>query len=192
MRPLRVVAALLLLIPLVAGVACKKKEPETPPDLMTTSTDVTPPPVEVTQEEAPSAMDETERILSGDLAGVNEYVQDSGLIGDVFFDFDKYDLRSEARDRLAKNAQFLTTGRGADFVATIEGHCDERGTNEYNLALGDRRANAAREYLVSLGVPAHRVRTISYGEERPFCHMSGESCWSKNRRAHFLITGRVD
>jgi peptidoglycan-associated lipoprotein len=72
----------------------------------------------------------------------------------------------------------------------IEGHCDERGTSAYNLALGDRRANAAKEYLVSLGIDASRVRTISYGKERPFCTESTESCWQENRRAHLVITAK--
>jgi peptidoglycan-associated lipoprotein len=72
----------------------------------------------------------------------------------------------------------------------IEGHCDERGTAAYNLALGDRRANAAKEYLVSLGIDASRLRTVSYGKERPFCTESTESCWQKNRRAHLVITAK--
>jgi peptidoglycan-associated lipoprotein len=72
----------------------------------------------------------------------------------------------------------------------IEGHCDERGTSEYNLALGDRRANAAREYLASLGIDASRIRTVSYGKERPFCTASTEECWQQNRRAHLLITAK--
>jgi len=73
---------------------------------------------------------------------------------------------------------------------TVEGHCDERGTREYNMALGDRRANAARAYLVTLGVEASRVRTVSYGKERPFCRESGETCWQVNRRGHFVVTAR--
>ena len=73
---------------------------------------------------------------------------------------------------------------------TIEGHCDERGTNEYNIALGQRRAAAAKDYIVSLGVEDARLRTISYGEERPFCTESDEACWQSNRRAHFVATGR--
>src|SRR4029453_18166388 len=87
-----------------------------------------------------------------------------------------------------KNAQWLAAH--PEFTVTLEGHCDERGTNEYNLSLGDRRAAAARDYLGSLGVAANRLRTISYGEEGPFCPPSDESCWGQNPRAHFLITGR--
>jgi len=72
-------------------------------------------------------------------------------------------------------------------ILSIEGHCDERGTNEYNLALGDRRAKAVKDYLVSLGVPSSRIETISYGEEKPLCSAQNEDCWAKNRRAHFVL-----
>jgi peptidoglycan-associated lipoprotein len=113
-----------------------------------------------------------------------------GLLGDVYFDFDQYELRADARDRLARNAEFLKSH--PEFQVRIEGHCDERGTNEYNLALGERRAAAARDYLVSLGVPASKLQTISYGEERPQCTSGDEGCWQQNRRAHFVVTGRAN
>ena len=90
-------------------------------------------------------------------------------------------LEAEVNDWLKANARVKVT---------LEGHCDERGTSEYNLALGDRRANAAREYLASLGIDGSRIRTVSYGKERPFCTQSNESCWQENRRAHFLITAK--
>ena len=112
-----------------------------------------------------------------------------GLLGDVFYDFDKYDLRSDARERLAKNAEFMKSEEGMELTFTVEGHCDERGTSEYNIALGQNRSNAAVDYLVSLGVSARRFKTISYGEEKPFCTESTESCWQKNRRARFVISG---
>ena len=117
-------------------------------------------------------------------------MQAQGLVGDVFFDYDRAELKPEARERLAKNAQWLNAN--PQFLVTLEGHCDERGTNEYNLALGDRRAGAARDYLQSLGVNTGRLKTISYGEERPFCTEHDESCYSQNRRAHFMITGRAN
>jgi peptidoglycan-associated lipoprotein len=120
---------------------------------------------------------------------VNDYVARNGLLGDVYFDFDKAELTEESRTRLARNADWLRAH--PEFEVRIEGHCDERGTNEYNLALGERRAAAAREYLTSLGVSARNLTTLSYGEERPQCSDSSEGCWSRNRRAHFLITGRV-
>jgi peptidoglycan-associated lipoprotein len=106
----------------------------------------------------------------------------------VYYAYDSADLDGSARDRIAKNADFLK--QQGTLIVTIEGHCDERGTNEYNLALGERRATAARDYLRSLGVADARLRTISYGEERPQCTESSETCWQRNRRAYFRLTGR--
>jgi peptidoglycan-associated lipoprotein len=103
-------------------------------------------------------------------------------LNDVFFDFDQYNLTSEAKSTLDANAREMK--RVADSNITIEGHCDERGTKAYNLALGDKRANAARDYLVALGVVSSRITTVSYGKERPFDEGHDESAWAKNRRAH--------
>jgi peptidoglycan-associated lipoprotein len=106
---------------------------------------------------------------------------------DAYFDYDKSDIRSDARDALTRDAAALK-GILADFPnasIVLEGHCDERGSAEYNLGLGDRRASAAKDFLVQLGVPGDRIRTISYGKERPVCTESTEDCWQKNRRAHF-------
>jgi peptidoglycan-associated lipoprotein len=108
-------------------------------------------------------------------------------VQDAYFDYDKSDIREDARATLTRNADTIKSIL-ADFPnATIvtEGHCDERGSAEYNLGLGDRRATAAKEFLVQLGVPADRLKTISYGKERPVCTESNETCWQKNRRAHF-------
>jgi peptidoglycan-associated lipoprotein len=107
---------------------------------------------------------------------------------DVFYDFDRYDIRPEDAKTLDANAQWLKSN--PNHLVLIEGHCDERGTNEYNLALGERRAKAAMNYLVSQGVQASRITIISYGEERPQCSDKNESCWAKNRRAHFLVKPR--
>ncbi len=107
---------------------------------------------------------------------------------DIFFDFDKYDVRPEDAKTLDTNAQWLKSN--PNHLVLIEGHCDERGTNEYNLALGERRAKAAMNYLVSQGVQASRITIISYGEERPQCTEHDESCWAKNRRDHFLVKPR--
>ncbi|MFQ5926855.1 MAG: peptidoglycan-associated lipoprotein Pal [Terriglobia bacterium] len=104
---------------------------------------------------------------------------------DAFFDFDKYDIRPDARVALTQSAEFLR--RYAGVRVLIEGHCDERGTNEYNIGLGDARTQAARQFLISLGVSADRIQTVSYGEERPFCTESNEECWQLNRRAHFVL-----
>lgn len=104
---------------------------------------------------------------------------------DAFFDFNKSDIRADARDALAKTAEFLRSY--PQIRVTIEGHCDERGSTEYNLGLGERRAQAAKNFLVSLGVTADRMETISFGKERPFCLEHNEDCWQKNRRAHFVL-----
>jgi peptidoglycan-associated lipoprotein len=182
--------ALMMVLAVVAVGGCKKKKPVNNADMT-----ITPTTVEPTTEVAPAtepaiAGDQTPDPLSGDLVDANEYATSQGLLGDVFFDYDAFELRQDARDRLAQNAKFLTSH--PEFILTIEGHADERGTNEYNLALGDRRANAAREYLSTLGVGGDRLRTVTYGEERPFCGESAESCWQQNRRAHFTITGRTN
>ena len=104
-----------------------------------------------------------------------------GDVQDAFFDYDKSDIRSDAREALTRNVE-------AHFPSAsivVEGHCDERGSAEYNIGLGDRRASAAKEFLVQLGVPADRLKTISYGKERPQCTEANETCYQKNRRAHF-------
>ena len=103
---------------------------------------------------------------------------------DVFFDYDSYDISPQYQQVLQADARFLQQHPNMKF--TIEGHCDERGSTEYNLALGDNRANAAKQALVQLGISGDRIRTISYGKEKPFCTESTESCWQQNRRAHFV------
>jgi len=107
---------------------------------------------------------------------------------DIYFDFDKYDLRTDARTTLDRKASFLN--QNSSVRVQVEGHCDERGTNEYNLALGERRANAAKQYLTTAGISAGRLSTISYGEERPLDPGHNEAAWARNRRAHFVITGQ--
>lgn len=107
---------------------------------------------------------------------------------DAFFDYNKADIRPDARDALAKTAEFL---RGYPQIkVNIEGHCDERGSTEYNLGLGETRAQAVKQFLVSLGVQAERMNTVSMGKERPFCTDSNETCWQQNRRGHFVLASR--
>jgi len=106
-------------------------------------------------------------------------------IQDVFFDYDKSVIRPDAREALDEDLSVLNENPGLRVV--IEGHCDERGTNEYNLALGERRAKAVRTYLMAGGVDSDRISTISYGEERPFCLGHGETAWQCNRRGHFVV-----
>ena len=106
-------------------------------------------------------------------------------VKDAFFDLDKSDLRDDAREALTKDAEFLRSY--PQVRVSIEGHCDERGSTEYNLGLGQRRAEAAKNYLISLGITGDRIETISWGKERPFCMEHDESCWQQNRRAHFVM-----
>jgi peptidoglycan-associated lipoprotein len=105
-------------------------------------------------------------------------------VQDAYFDLDKADIRADARTALSKTAEFLRNY--PQIKATIEGHCDERGSTEYNLGLGDRRASAVKQYLVSLGIAADRLSTVSYGKEKPFCMEASEACYQQNRRGHFV------
>jgi peptidoglycan-associated lipoprotein len=106
-------------------------------------------------------------------------------LADVYFDYDVYEIRAEDTRVLDENAEWLRANPG--MLVLIEGHTDERGTSEYNLGLGDRRAAAVLSYLLTRGIPAQRMVAISYGEERPFCTEQSEGCWARNRRVHFLI-----
>jgi peptidoglycan-associated lipoprotein len=110
---------------------------------------------------------------------------DSAAPTDIYFDFDQYTIRSDARSVLESHAQWMRDQPGKSLV--IEGHCDERGTLAYNLVLGEKRARSTKQYLEDLGIPGSRIHTTSYGEVRPFCKDHNEGCWSKNRRAHFLV-----
>jgi peptidoglycan-associated lipoprotein len=118
------------------------------------------------------------------LPSPKEFVE-SAALRDVYFDFDHYEVRAGDKGTLDENAKWLKSNQSA--LLLIEGHADERGTNEYNLALGERRAKSTRDYLVSVGIDAGRITVISYGEERPTCTDKAEACWAKNRRAHFLV-----
>jgi peptidoglycan-associated lipoprotein len=120
--------------------------------------------------------------------GIEGVVFESSLLKDIHFDFDKYDIRPEDAGILKQNAEVLKKYHKVKIQ--IEGHCDERGTNEYNLALGERRANSTKRYLLSLGVSPERISTISYGEERPLDPGHNEEAWTKNRRAHTIITAK--
>jgi peptidoglycan-associated lipoprotein len=181
------VLVFLLAATLGSAAACKKKPPTTAPGAKPVSEEPVRPPGETNVPPPPGpgpsgGVDSS--ALPADVAEINA----RGYLKDAFFDYDKADLRDDARSALSTDAEWLKRYRSVQFL--IEGHCDERGTSEYNLALGDRRANAAKEYLVSLGVDASRVKTVSYGKERPFCSESSEDCWQQNRRAHFLVTAK--
>jgi peptidoglycan-associated lipoprotein len=105
-------------------------------------------------------------------------------VKDVYFDYDKSDVRADQQSSIQADAQFLNQHPNVNF--TIEGHCDERGSTEYNIALGDKRATAVKNALVTAGVGANRIKTISYGKEKPFCTESNEACWQQNRRGHLV------
>jgi peptidoglycan-associated lipoprotein len=107
-------------------------------------------------------------------------------VKDVFFEYDSYEISSQAEATIRSDARFLQQHPGMSFL--IQGHCDERGSTDYNLALGENRAQAAKQVFVQAGIPATRMRTISYGKERPFCSESTEACWQQNRRAHFVYS----
>ena len=175
-----------LVVALAVGMSlagCKKAEPPKAPEPPPAAPATPPPAPAPTPEPAPQKSEyDTLRETATDL------IEKMGLLGDIHFEYDRADIRSEDQPILTKNAETL---KKFDFLLiTIEGHCDERGSVEYNLALGERRAKAAQEYLVSLGVPADRLKTVSLGKEVPLCQESTEECWARNRRAHFGVTGK--
>jgi len=165
---------------------CKKKPPTTVPEERPPA-EAPERPVE-TRVPPPATTPPGGDVRSEDLLGTLDEINRRGLLKDALFDYDQADLREDARTELAANAEWLK--RNPSVQVLVEGHCDERGTSEYNLALGDRRANAAKEYVASLGVDGSRLRTVSYGKERPVCDASTEECWQQNRRAHFVITAK--
>ena len=176
----------LLLACVLGGVACHHRVPA-PPPLPPPVVPATPPPAPAPPPARASApvADEYSRLKAMEMADLERL----GLLEDVHFDFDKADIRETDRAVLSKDADTL---RKYDFlVLTVEGHCDERGTVEYNLALGEHRARAARDYLVNLGVAAARLKTVSYGKEVPLCPEHDEGCWQRNRRSHLRITGKA-
>lgn len=171
--------------------ACGKKPPVTapappaapPPAPAPEPTKPAPPPAP-TPPPPPAAPTEDEIFAKWTLEELNK----QGLLADVFFALDSSELNQESRAAIQKNTEFLK--RRPSTKIMVEGHADSRGTNEYNLALGERRAGAVRDYLVSLGIPADRVTIVSKGEEAPFCTEENESCWQQNRRGHFLFTAK--
>lgn len=189
----RSVAVVVLASAIVAlGAACAKKSPPVarpmpppPPAEETPGTTPPKPPRPVTEE--PVVPPEPLREEEMESRTLDELNRDSPL-QPAFFPYDSSEVSSEARQALDANADVLR--RYSTWVVTIEGHCDERGTAEYNLALGERRAVAARTYLVSLGIPADRLRVVSYGKEFPFDPGHTEAAYAKNRRAHFVITAK--
>jgi peptidoglycan-associated lipoprotein len=160
----------------------KPLPPPPPPPETTASERIPSPPNPVPEPVVPPEPLRDDAIRSGSIDDINR----NSPLKPVFFDYDSADLSPAAKSALDENAGVLK--KYGTWVLTVEGHCDERGTPEYNLALGERRAVAARTYLVALGVAADRLRTVSYGKEFPFDPGKDEAAWAKNRRAHFVIT----
>jgi peptidoglycan-associated lipoprotein len=192
MKKVFILAVLLTLGFILAGCPARKVvQPESPKPVITPE-EAKEKAVEVKPEEKI-----TEKITEPELAKIEtkeekpKYIEERSPFEDIHFDFDKYDIRPDAKPVLQAIASWLLKNTSVNIL--IEGHCDERGTDEYNLALGDRRAKATRDYLTALGIPSNRVEMLSYGEEKPLCTDKTEGCWAKNRRAHFVIlkeTGR--
>jgi peptidoglycan-associated lipoprotein len=179
---------ILVVLILVLAIGCQKKytkpsvEEAPPPSEPSVQEEVMQPeqPEETKIEEMDIAKEEPVAEMDMSLA---EKAQ--SVFNDVLFDFDKYDIKPEARPTLDAIASLLNDERSAKII--IEGHCDDRGTNEYNLALGERRAKSAKNYLVSRGVSPARMDVVTYGEEKPLCTAQNKTCWQRNRRAHFLL-----
>jgi peptidoglycan-associated lipoprotein len=184
-------AFLLLLLVTIAAGACGKKKPPIArpiPPPPSGSTTVTPPPEPPTPSAEPTSVPPEPVAEDSIAAGSIDDINRNSPLKPVFYGLDVAEVDAEGQRILQANADILR--RYQTWQISIEGHCDERGTAEYNLALGERRAIAARNYLVSLGIPADRVKTVSYGKEFPFDPGHSEEAWSKNRRAHFVVTAK--
>jgi peptidoglycan-associated lipoprotein len=193
----KVILASIALLALLVSPACrtnrKKVQPATQPVVQDTRPpDIEPPPAPARTEtpiEAPTdfVREETpSEVMPSDIDSLNKWAHERGHVRDAFFTLAEAQLDDAAQSALQASASWLR-GEGAAYHVLIEGHCDERGTEQYNLALGDRRAYAAKEYLTTLGINAGRIRTVSYGEERPFEEGHDESSWAANRRAHIVL-----
>lgn len=170
-----------LLIAIAALPACSGNEPpETAPEPEPTVERPAPQPAPA--EEPAEAGDWETADTGSDVLSIDE-INRSGALQEVYFDYDQSEIRPDQRAKLQANAQYLR--ENTHFRVLVAGHCDERGTREYNMALGERRASATMQYLVSLGVPRERIEIISYGEEQPKATGSTESAWQQNRRAEF-------
>ncbi|NMB99904.1 MAG: peptidoglycan-associated lipoprotein Pal [Thermoanaerobaculaceae bacterium] len=155
---------------------CKKKEagPKTPP------------PAPAVSEQPSTGWTPEKQTEQLKVETTADYYNKQGVLKRIHFETNKWAILPEAREILKKNAEWIMAH--PEFKLIIEGHCDERNTEAYNLALGERRANSAKEFLVGLGVPASKIQTVSYGENKPLCTDHNEECWQQNRRAEFLLT----
>ena len=185
------VCATFVLIAALSGVACHKNPKPTPPNPApppppptATTTPQPPPPPPPAPTPAPTPPSEEEVFKNKTLEQLNA----EKPLGDTFFALDSTELTEEARGVLQKDITWMKKWTSTKVM--VEGHADSRGTNEYNLALGERRADAVRNYLVSLGIPTDRMTIVSKGEEQPFCSEETETCWQQNRRGHFIVTAK--
>ena len=175
----------------IAAAGCHKKVPAAapappppPPPAAPRTPPPPPPPPAPAPAPAPRPLSEEEIFARKSVDQLNA----EKPMDDVFFDLDQSTVRDDARPALQKDADWLK--KWGSVAVTLEGHCDARGSAEYNLGLGNRRATAVKDYLVSLGVPGGRVTVVSKGKEQPFCNDQNEGCWRQNRRGHFVITGK--
>ena len=196
-RLVRLVALFLVIVATAA--ACSRKKPPVarptppPPSASTTTNNAPPPPpAPLPEPEPPVASVPVEPAISGTSVDYNARSLDElnreSPLQPVYYPLDSSDVGADMQGTLQKNAEILR--QYPSWVVTIEGHCDERGTAEYNLALGERRAQSARAYLMSLGIPAERIKIVSYGKEFPFDPGTTEEAYAKNRRAHFVVTSK--
>ena len=191
-RSFRGCATAALLCSALTVAACGKKTPPavipTPPPVAAPAPEPTkpaPPPAPApAPAPAPRALTEDEIFEKATVDDLNK----QGVLADAFFALDSVELNQESRGTIQKNSEYMKRRMSTKIM--VEGHADSRGTNEYNLALAERRAGAVRDYLVSLGIAADRITIVSKGEEAPFCTEESDSCWQQNRRGHFLFTAK--
>ena len=188
----RVTFLILLSLVTVAALSCRSRRTAPPPQAAPPVETATAPepavPVPPPDRDFPPSPADPGDVLREDLGEVNRTARDRGWIQDAFFAFDASTLDDDAQEALQQSASWLRSH--PEFRLRIEGHCDERGTEQYNLALGERRAETVAAYLATLGVERTRIQTVSYGEERPFEEGSSETAWAQNRRAHLVLSGR--
>jgi peptidoglycan-associated lipoprotein len=187
----RVFLLILLSLCIVAATSCRPRRPVPPPPAPPVTSAPAPEPavsVPAPDRDFVQPQPDAGDVLSEDIVEANKVARERGWIRDAFFAFDASTLDEDAQEALRQSATWLR--QNPEFRIRIEGHCDERGTEQYNLALGDRRAESAASYLATLGVDRSRISTVSYGEERPFEEASNEEAWAQNRRAHLVLAGR--